>query len=168
MTTVPNADLAKMHITNYATRNKCLLVHALGLRYETTPEQIEWFLGMLRERLAAHDMIEVVPGMPRVRLIGFGASSIDIEARAYVLTGDYGEFLAVQEDLLLMISRLVEEAGTGFAFPSQTTYIARDDTPDPSRLPRRPAPAEQTDHAPHDLTAQEAPSDEDDGGEQNR
>ena len=35
-------------------------------------------------------------------------------------------FLAVQEDLFLRIADIVSEAGSGFAFPSQTAYLARD------------------------------------------
>ena len=64
--------------------------------------------------------------MPRVRLAAFGASSIDIEARAYVGTTSVHEFMAVQEKLLAMIMRQVEAAGTGMAFPSTTAYLTRD------------------------------------------
>jgi MscS family membrane protein len=127
LATVPNGDLAKIHITNFSRRNKCLFLHTLGLRYETSPAQFGWLLEALRRLLAAHPMVEKSPGFPRVVLTGFGASSIDIELRAYVLTSDYGTFLKIQEDLILDIMRTVEAAGTGFAFPSQTAYLARDD-----------------------------------------
>ncbi|MGB5638818.1 MAG: hypothetical protein WBM63_06845, partial [Sedimenticolaceae bacterium] len=36
------------------------------------------------------------------------------------------EFLAIQEDILLRAKKLVEQAGTGFAFPSSTVYLGRD------------------------------------------
>ncbi len=126
MITVPNGDLAKMHITNYSRRNKCLFLHKLGLRYETSPEQFEWLIAALQRRLRDHPMVETSPGFPRVVLTDFGDSSIDIELRAYVLTSDYSEFLAIQGDLILDIMRIVADAGTGFAFPSQTAYLARD------------------------------------------
>lgn len=35
-------------------------------------------------------------------------------------------FLAIQEDILLRIVDIVKEAGSGFAYPSQTAYIGRD------------------------------------------
>ena len=38
----------------------------------------------------------------------------------------YESFLHVQEDLLLRIIDIIEASGTGFAFPSQTTYLAED------------------------------------------
>ncbi|SDW40343.1 MscS family membrane protein [Albimonas donghaensis] len=126
LTTVPNGDLAKMHIVNYSVRNKCLFLQVLGLRYETSRLQIEWILEAMRRRLASHPMVEEGGGMPRVRLVGFGASAIDIEVRAQVLTRDFAEFLEIQETLLLELQETIEEAGSGFAFPSQTVYLGRD------------------------------------------
>jgi MscS family membrane protein len=43
------------------------------------------------------------------------------------------EFLAVREDLLLRLMDIVTSSGSGFAFPSHTTYIARDDGLDGER-----------------------------------
>ena len=36
------------------------------------------------------------------------------------------EFLAIQEDILLRFFEIVEQAGTGFAFPSRALHHARD------------------------------------------
>ncbi len=126
LTTVPNADLSKMHITNYSMRNKCFFHHVLGVRYETTPDQFEGLLSELRRRIAAHPMVEETNDMPRIRLLKFGSSSIDIDLRAYVLTTDFPEFLSVQEELLLDVIKVVDEAGSGFAFPSVTAYLNND------------------------------------------
>ena len=62
----------------------------------------------------------------RVRLTGFGASSLDIGILSWVETTSYHDFTAVAEELNLEIMRIVEEAGTDFAFPSQTLYIGRE------------------------------------------
>ena len=49
--------------------------------------------------------------------------------------------MAVQGELLSMIMRLVEEAGTGIAFPSTTTYLTRDDgIPGPGAMPPADGP----------------------------
>jgi MscS family membrane protein len=61
-----------------------------------------------------------------VRLVGFGAYSIDLEIFAYIDTRDWNEFLAIREDVFLRLIDLVEASGTGFAFPSQTLYLGRD------------------------------------------
>jgi MscS family membrane protein len=62
-----------------------------------------------------------------VRLVGFGAYSLDMEVFAYVDTSDWSEFLGIREDLYLRFMEAIKEAGTGFAFPSSTTYVRPDD-----------------------------------------
>jgi MscS family membrane protein len=42
------------------------------------------------------------------------------------MAADWGEFLAIKEDLNLRIAEIVRESGTSFAFPSQTVYFTRD------------------------------------------
>ena len=68
----------------------------------------------------------VTPDPARVRFVGFSAYSLDVEIFAYVRCVDQNTFLAVQEDLFLRMADIVDEAGSGFAFPSQTAYLARD------------------------------------------
>lgn len=63
LTTVPNSDLSKMHITNDSMRNKCFFHHVLGVRYETTPEQFDGLLSDLRNHIAAHSMVEETSDM---------------------------------------------------------------------------------------------------------
>ena len=48
------------------------------------------------------------------------------EVFAYLHCKDQDAFLAIQEDIFLRIADIVTEGGTGFAFPSQTTYFGRD------------------------------------------
>jgi MscS family membrane protein len=61
-----------------------------------------------------------------VHLIGLGNSSLDLEVFAYVPETVPESFLHIQEDLLLRIIDIIEASGSGFAFPSQTTYLAED------------------------------------------
>lgn len=124
--TVPNGDLAKRSIVNLTMRDRCLFMHEIGLRYETSPEQLQWLLRELRRLFETHPMIEQTPGRLWVALTGFGDSALTIQLRAHVLTADFAEFLVIQERLLMEIMRMVNAAGTGFAFPSQTAYLARD------------------------------------------
>lgn len=131
LTTIPNAELSKMSIVNLAQRDRMLLKSVIGVRYETTPDQIRYLLVKIRELLLGHPRIH--PDAVRARFIGFGASSLDIEVVAYVTTRDRGEFLGIQEDILLRIMELVAQSGSGFAFPSQTLYLGRDEGLDPKQ-----------------------------------
>jgi MscS family membrane protein len=122
--TVPNAEFAAMQLENFKLRDRIWFHPVIGLRYETTPDQMRHVLVELKRMLASHPKVDPEPA--RVRFTGFGAYSLDLEIFAYVLTDDINEFLAVQEDLLLRIMDVVEESGTGFAFPSQTIYAGKD------------------------------------------
>jgi len=131
LTTIPNAVLSKLPVVNFTLRDRMLLKAVIGLRYETKPEQLRYVLAKLRELLLAHPM--VTPEPARVRLIGFGASSVNLEVFAYVGTKDWNQFLEIQEDIYLRMMDVVAESGTGFAFPSQTLYFARDGGLDPDK-----------------------------------
>jgi MscS family membrane protein len=123
--TVPNAEFSSLQIENFAKRDRIRLNTVLGLRYETTNEQLRFVLTRLKEMLLAHPKID--PDSARVRFVSFGAYSLDLEINAYALTPDWNEFLAIREDIYLRIMDIVEEAGSGFAFPSSTTYLGRDE-----------------------------------------
>lgn len=121
---VPNSELASVHIENFASRDRIRLLTTLTLRYETTQSQLTSVLAGLRQLLAADQ--QVSSNDIRVRFVSFGAYSLNIEVMAYVLTTDWEKFLEIQEELFLRFMALVRESGTDFAFPSQTLYMARD------------------------------------------
>jgi MscS family membrane protein len=131
LVTVPNADFSTLQIENYGARDRMWYHPTLGLRYETTPDQLRHVLVGIRRLLYAHPMVD--PDPARVRFVGFGAYSLDLEVFAYVRTRDFAEYLEVAEDLNLRIMDLVEASGSGFAFPSQTLYLGRDDGLDEKR-----------------------------------
>lgn len=124
--TVPNGEVAKSTLTNYTQRSHVMFLHILGVRYETTREQLEWLVRSLRDELSAHPMVLDDGELPRVTVAGFGSSSVDIEVRAYVDTTSFHEFMLAQHELLMIIYRMVDEAGTQIAFPSTTAYLAQD------------------------------------------
>jgi len=129
--TVPNAEFSQMKLDNFAARDIRLLKTILQLRYETTPDQLRYVLAELRKLLLGHP--KVTPAPARVRFVGYGAYSLDLEIFAYLRCQDQDTFLAIQEDIFLRIADIVKEGGTGFAFPSQTTYFRRDGGVDAER-----------------------------------
>jgi MscS family membrane protein len=122
---IPNGQLSSISVENFALRDRFLFKHTLNLRYETTADQFRYLLAQIRELLYQHPRVDSTTA--RIRFVAFGPSSLDAEIFAYVLEKDYDAFLAVQEDLLLRIMDLVESSGSGFAFPSQTLYMSKDE-----------------------------------------
>lgn len=122
---VPNSQFANLQLDNLAKRDYIRFYTVLGLRYETTADQLRHVILELRTMLIAHPQVSLEPFW-RVRFIGFAAYSLNVEIFVYTRTTDYGEFMAIREDLLLRTIDIVEKSGTAIAFPSQTTYLGRD------------------------------------------
>jgi MscS family membrane protein len=121
---IPNGTLATMNVENLSRRDKMLFTTKMGLRCETSADQLRYVLAETRRMLYEHPKVESQDA--RIRFTEFQESALGIELFCYILTRDAAEFNAIREDVLFRIMGIVEEAGTGFAFPSQTVYLTRD------------------------------------------
>jgi len=119
--TIPNAEFAGLQLENFGKRDQILFRTTLGLRYETTPDQIRHILVEVERMLSIHP--KVAPDSLWVRFVGFGAYSLNLQIFAYIRTREYGEFLIAREEILLRLMDIVHTSGSDFAFPSQTMYL---------------------------------------------
>ncbi len=133
--TVPNADVMKAQITNVTERRGSLFLHTVGVRYETTGEQLRKLVTGIDSRFRQHPLVRDEQELPRVTIAEFGASSIDIEVRALVETNSFHTFMVTQQELLVLIMQVVDEVGTAIAFPSTTTYLTQDSIPEVASKP---------------------------------
>lgn len=117
---VPNADFSKGRVENYTARRKIWYHPRIRLRYETTPDQVRYILVEVRKLLYAHP--RVLPDPARIRFVGFGEYSLDLDVFAYIDTKDYGEHLEIAEDLNLRIMDVIKAAGTELAIPARLEY----------------------------------------------
>jgi len=109
LVSVPNGQLAATSIGNLARRDKFLFRHNVRLGIETTADQLRQVLAEIRKMMLEEAKLE--PATVSIRLIRFGAASLELEAFAYVPTRDEDAFLALQEELLLRIMDIVEASG---------------------------------------------------------
>ena len=123
MVIVPNSQIASAAVETLSARDKFWFHPVVGLRYETTPQQLQEVMKDIRRMLDQHS--SVARESVRVRLIRLGAFSLDIEIFAYVIATDWAQFLEIQEQLLFTVTEIVSRAGTAMAFPSQTMYVAK-------------------------------------------
>ena len=118
--TIANAEFANMHLDNLSKRDRFWYHPRLGLRCETTPDQIRYILVEVRKMLYAHPKVLSEP--LHVRFSGFGEYSLDLEVFSYIGVTDYTESLEVAEDLNLRIMEIIAAAGSDLAFPAQIQY----------------------------------------------
>lgn len=122
---IPNSQFADLQLVNWARCDQMMIAHTIGLRYETETDQLRYVLAKIREMFHSHPRID--SETIRVRFSGYGASSLDISIRVYARTREWNDFYAIKEDVLLRVGDIVKQSGTGFAFPSQTLYMGKDD-----------------------------------------
>jgi MscS family membrane protein len=133
---VPNGALATMNVENLTARDKILFQSTIGLRRDTTPDQLRFILVEFRRLLYSHSKVETTTA--RVRFITLGENSLDLEFFCYIQTRDFTEFLAIREDILLRILDIIDSAGSSLAMPAQTLYLARDSA-DPEKEDKKAA-----------------------------
>jgi MscS family membrane protein len=125
--TIPNAQMAESRVESFAERDRIRLKFIAGVVYETNSEQLRKVLDGIRDVLAKHPKTfkdEIV-----VRFSGFGPSSLDIEVIAWFMTVDFMEFRALREEVLMSVVKVVEAAGSSFAFPTHTVVIKEKQAP---------------------------------------
>lgn len=122
LVSIPNGQMATMNLETLSVRDKFWFHPLIRLRHGTSAEQIQDILNDIRTLLTEH--INLERSSVRVRFLGFGVSSLDIDIFAYVYARDWDRFLEIQEGLLFSIMGFVHRAGAEIALPSQMMYSA--------------------------------------------
>lgn len=127
LVTVQNSEFSQMSITNFSRRDANLMQTVIRLRHETTSQQLSAITDGIAQMLQADERVKAET--VRICLLNIAESALEVEIWAYINSTDYTEFLKIKERLLLKVMDIVEEQGSAFAKPSQTTYLAQDDMP---------------------------------------
>ena len=122
LVSIPNGVFSNMEIENLTARTRLRFFTTLRLRPETSPDQVRAVLVGIRELLIGHPRLDAEGAWARLGSVDGPSWSIDTQA--YVNSGDWEEFLAVREDLLLRIIDIIAANGSSLAFPSQSIYPA--------------------------------------------
>ncbi len=121
---VPNAQLSDNAVTNFSRMTYRRIKWVIGLEYGSTEEQLSKVRDAIEAYITDHgDFVQPADTSTFVRIDRFSDSSIDILLYCFTHTTDWLDWLAIKERLLLEIKSIVEEAGTGFAFPSRSLYL---------------------------------------------
>ena len=121
---VPNTELSNAAITNFSAMSHRRIYWMIGLEYRSSAEQLAAVCNGIRDYISTHKDYAQPPEVAQfVRVDSFGPSSIDVMLYCFTKTTNWGEWLEVKEALAFKVKEIVEEAGTSFAFPSQSIYV---------------------------------------------
>lgn len=129
--TIPNGRVADMRLESYAERDRMRLSATVGLVYGTSRAQVEAVLAGFEAVLRSHPRIW--PEAVVVRFKEFAASSLDIEVMAWFEVPTWADFQDCRQEVLLGFMKVVEEAGTSFAFPTRTVHLVSQPPVSPAR-----------------------------------
>ncbi|TFI56302.1 mechanosensitive ion channel family protein, partial [Sphingomonas parva] len=113
--TIPNSILSNAEIENYTRRSKALFKPVFHVATASPPAEIERLLRAMRDALSGDPRIEGEAA--RVRLLTPTADRLPIEVFATIRTHDFDAFLAIQEELMLKLLRIVHAGSLRLAPP---------------------------------------------------
>lgn len=115
-----NSDLLQSRIHNFKRMETRRIVFSVGVVYEISREQLRAIPGMLRAAVEAQANVR----FDRAHFKAYGASSLDFEIVYTVLSPDYGVYMDIQQAINELLFERFEDAGIGFAYPTQTIHLA--------------------------------------------
>jgi len=123
---VPNYVFTENSVINFTERTYRRIYWNIGVEYRTTVEQLRIIRDEIEKYISSNtSFVPATEVETFVRIDSFSDSSIDILLYCFTKTTDWGEWLEIKERLAFRVKDIVEQAGTGFAFPSQSLYIEK-------------------------------------------
>ncbi|MGD9159822.1 MAG: mechanosensitive ion channel family protein [Desulfobacteraceae bacterium] len=127
LVTIPNGELANKMIRNIGKRPYIKRTANITITYDTPPEKIDRALEIIKEMLDNHEgMDENLP--PRVYFSELNADSLNIMVLYWYHPPDYWAYMNFSEKFNRELFRRFNEEGIDFAFPTQTVYLAGDES----------------------------------------
>ncbi len=137
---VPNTKLSDSAVVNFSSMTHRRIYWKIGVEYRTTVDQLRAIRDGIEKYVMENDAFAKPPEVLLfVRIDSFSDSSIDIMLYCFTKTTNWGDWLEIKERLAYAIKDIVEQAGSAFAFPSQSLYIetAPDERPEPFVPPQK-------------------------------
>ena len=119
-----NNDLLQSRIRNYKRMFERRILFSFGVIYQTPADKLEAIPGMVREII---DSLEDAR-FDRAHFKEFGNFSLNFEVVYYVLKPDYNIYMSKQQAINLALYRRFKEEGIEFAYPTQTLFLAGEQT----------------------------------------
>lgn len=108
-----NSDLLNSRVRNYKRMYQRRIVFNFGLRYGTSPEQLEWVAEELRRIIEAQPLAR----FDRAHFFAFRESALEFEVVYWMTDPDYNKYMDTQQAINLAMMRALAERDIGFAHP---------------------------------------------------
>jgi small-conductance mechanosensitive channel len=118
---ISNQELTSARVQNFKKMEERRIVFHLGVTYDTDPKVMEQIPDMVK---SAIDPIEGTR-FDRCHFQTFADSALVFETVYYVASGDYAQYMDIQQNINMDILKSFNDEGIDFAFPTQTIHIEK-------------------------------------------
>ena len=120
---VPNSIFSTVQVINGSRMTNRRIRFHLSIRYNDLP-QANGIAAAIADMLAEHpDLDQTYPGT--ARLTEYGDYSLEVLVQGFTKTTNWGEFLSVQQNVLLKCADIVRRHGADFAYPTTTVNLSK-------------------------------------------
>ncbi len=124
---VPNSRLSDGMVINFSKMTYRRIYWVISVVYGSTVDQLREIREKIEEYILNNDdFVKPHEAGVFVHIDKFSDSSIDIMIYCFTRTTAWGRWLIIKEELAFSIKRIVESAGSAFAFPSRSIYMEVD------------------------------------------
>ena len=114
-----NADLLSSRIRNYKTMQERRVVFTIGVEYNTPYQKLTKIPEIIRNAVETTEATR----FDRCHFASYGDFSLNFETVYYVLSGDYNQYMDIQQKINLQIYEAFEQENIVFAFPTRTIHL---------------------------------------------
>jgi len=118
-----NGDLLSSRLRNYKTMQERRVVFTIGVEYNTPYDKLQKIPAIIRNAIET----TAATRFDRCHFASYGDFALKFETVYYVLTGDYNQYMDIQQTINLRIYEEFEQEGIVFAFPTRTVHLKQAD-----------------------------------------
>lgn len=118
---IPNTELTNTRLRNFKKMEKRRIVFTIGVTYDTGVKKLKEIPEIIKECVNSQPNID----FDRSHFSAFGDFSLNFETVYHVNTGDYNEYMDVQQGIYLALAEAFEKEKIEFAFPTQTVHVVK-------------------------------------------
>jgi small-conductance mechanosensitive channel len=130
---MPNSELLKSRLRNYANMSERRIVFTIGITYETPREKVREVPGIIERAIRSQEKTR----FDRAHLARFGDFALVFEAVYYVLDKEYGPYMDIQQAVNLQLVEEFARRGIEFAYPTNRQFSIA--LPGSAPVPEKPA-----------------------------
>lgn len=134
---VPNATFTSIALENPSRMSHRRIYETMGIRYQDLTV-LPLIIEDIKRMLISHEEIDTSQTMI-VNFDRYGASSLDFFVYTFTVTTNWIRYHEVKQDVLFLISEIVEKHGAEFAYPTQTLHLLNEEPQLAHNMTQQPA-----------------------------